>query len=444
MLKRILVVIVVLTLLGAAVLVVVAPKASELIAMMNAPTEVAKVRIQRAEPSTLIETVSAPGEIEPFTKVDISAEISARITELPFRSGERVKAGDVVVRLDARQLDAVLTSAKARREEERYRLQSEKSRLEGVRSTLDFAQRTLDRQTALVATGDVSQKAVDDAMERVRDLESSVNAALHTISQLESSLAAADAEISRAEEERAKTTITAPFDGQITQLNAEVGELVVVGTMNNPGTKIMTIADLSQMILVARVAESDVAVLEVGQSAQVRINGYMGRVFRGTVERIDLQRTVLADGTGHFKTRVRLDLEGTLVRSGHLANVDVEIAAHQGITVPSQAIVERLVEEIPEWTTHPLVDRAKKMSSVVYRFVDGKAVCTPVRPGPSDLTDTLVAEGLSEGDMVIVGPYKALEKLKHDEVVLDELAEAAATEPATAPAATAPSDGVGE
>ena len=101
--------------------------------------------------------------------------------------------------------------------------------------------------------------------------------------------------------------------------------------------------------------------------------------------------------------------------------MDIEISSHNGIMVESQAIVRRLIEDLPEDLTRdqPLIDRTKRTVDAVYLMVDGKSVFTPVRSGSSDLTSTLVEEGLAEGDLVIIGPYKVLEEIKHDENVRD-------------------------
>ena len=377
-----------------------------------------EVRAQSAAIEQLIETVSAPGEIEPLTKVDISAEVSSRIEQLPIREGDEVKRDDVVVRLDDRDLKAALKSRKAQREAERFRLQSEQASRVGIMTHLDFARRNLDRQSQLYDTGDVSRSNLDDAQDRVADLEASVEAITHAISVIESSLAVADANIDRAEDALTKTTIRSPIDGIVTQLNAEIGEVVMLGTMNNPGTVIMTIADLSRMILNARVAETDVARIAEGQNAKVHINAYRDRVYNGVLRTIALQRTTELDGTGYFETEIELDLQGERIYSGLVANVDIEIAQHDGVVVESQAIVERIVDDLPaEVRKSPLIDQRKRIINVVYRIVDGKAVCTPVERGPSDLTHAVLLKGVEVGEQVIVGPYKVLESIKHDQLV---------------------------
>ena len=395
-----------------------------------------EVRCEAASTRTLVETVSAPGEIEPLTMVEISSEVSARIEELPFREGDRVSKGDVIVRLDDVDLSAALKASEAMRDGERFRLQSEQARLDGLLKTLAFAKKTLKRQSALFETGDVSRSALDDAQERVGDLEASVEASTHAISVIESTVAASEADILRAEDALTNTVMRSPIDGLLTRLNAEVGEVVLVGTMNNPGTVIMTIADLRRMIHNARVAESDIARVQPGHKARVHINAYPDEVFPGVVRNVALQRTTLLDGTGYFETEIEIQLEsGRTIYSGLMANVDIEIAEHEGIVVESQAVVERLVDDLPTAVRrHPLINRRKRATSVVYLVVDGKAVCTPVKPGASDLTHSIVLEGLDEGAEVIVGPYKVLEQIKHDELVkLEEKDEADEASPPSSP-----------
>lgn len=406
------------TVVGGALLA--GPKLQAALSALKPEPSRTEVRLEILEPRTLVEFVSAPGEVEPRTKVDISALVSARIEDLPLREGDEVRKGDVIVRLDDRDLQAVLESAKARRDGERFRLESERARLGGLLNTLAFARKELQRQQDLYETGDVSRKIFDNAEERVVDLESSVNATHYSLSVIESSLAGSESDITRAKDGLDNTVILAPMDGLITALNMEVGEQVL-GTFNNIGSTIMTIADLSRMILKAHVAESDIASLKEGQAAKVHINAYPDVVFSGTVTQIALQRSTSSDGSGIFETEVEIDLQGRRIYSGLTANVDIDIATHEGLVVPSQTIVERMVEDLPdEIRRSELVDQSKRTTSVVYRVVDGKAVCTPVKPGPSDLTHTVILEGLSAGDAVITRPYKVLEKIKDGELVKEE------------------------
>ena len=371
-----------------------------------------EVRVQQVGRDELIEVVSAPGEIEPNVKVDVSAEISARIIELPFREGEAVRQGDLIIRLDAREFQARLESTMARRDAQRFQMQSEQSRIAGPLASLENARSFLVRQESLYNSGDISRQTLDDARNRVSGLAAQAEAAKLSISVLESTLAAAEAEIDQAQKGLDRTIMRSPIDGVITILNAEVGELVMVGTMNNPGTVIMTIADLGKMRLNARIAESDIAQVEEHQPAIIRINAYQDIEFDGVVDRIALQRSLDRDGSGFFKTEVQLVLEGRQIYSGLAANVDIEIAVHNGIVVPSQAVIDIKLSDLPTRLLQDrLVDRSRRTITAVYKVVDGKAVLTPVKVGPSNLSDTIISKGLVLEEKVVIGPYKSLEKL---------------------------------
>jgi HlyD family secretion protein len=377
------------------------------------------VRVQIVARESLLEFVSAPGEIEPNIKVDVSAEIAARIVHLPFREGEAVSKDDVIIRLDAREFEARLESAEARRDAKSFQLQAEQSSIAGPKASLANARVFLKRQESLFETGDIARQNLDDARNRVSGMIAQVESAQLSISVVESSLAAAEAEIAQAQKGLDRTVMRSPITGVITILNAEIGELVMVGTMNNPGTVIMTIADLTRMRLDARVSEADIARIETHQPAVVRINAYPKEEFEGSVERIALQRSLDRDGSGFFKTEVQLELNGRRIYSGLAANVDIEIANHEGLVVPSQTVLDIKTDDLPmSHLNDPLVDRSRRTQTIVYRVVDGKALMTPVEIGPSNLASTIISKGLAVDDTVIVGPYKALEKLKDGEAVL--------------------------
>ncbi|MBY0312710.1 MAG: efflux RND transporter periplasmic adaptor subunit [Phycisphaerales bacterium] len=405
----------------------------------NKPTE---VRLEKVIKGELTRTISAPGQIEPKTSVKISAQVSARIVALPFRENEVVKKGDVIVRLDSRDVAAQLDSARAA-------LKGDEARLEGAQAALQQSQQERDRVRKLAATGDVAPSAVEQADANYLRAQSSLRAAEHAIEQ-------ARAQIVRAEKDLDNTTITSPMDGTITRLDAEVGELVVVGTLNNAGSVIMEIADLANMVLKARVDESNIVPVKENQLAKVFINAYGERVFNGVVERVELQRKVDRDNTGYFEVWVPIALDkGETLRSGLTANTDIMVETVRDVLVlPSQAVVDRKVDDLPKKVTdgNANINRANTYARVVYRVEDSdkttndgkkikKVIATPVQIGTSDLTRTAIIAGLKEGDLVVTGPFKALQSLRHDQEVIEESAEKAApvetpsgkpAEPATA------------
>ena len=379
------------------------------------------VRLSTAKKQTLVESVSAPGTVEPKRKVDVSAEVSARILELPLREGSQVKKGDVLVKLDGRDLNAALTSVEARRDGEKFRLESERSRIIGTRENLSNSKAQLARQANLYASGDVSKQALSDAETRTKDLEAQLNAAEQILSQLQKAIESSAALIEQAREALRRTIIISPIDGVVTSLTAEVGELVMVGTMNNAGTRIMTVADLGEMRLNARVSETDIARIVPGVSAEVFINAYKDQAFTGKVEEVALARTLERDGTSTFKVLVSLDLKGKVIPSGLTGNVDLNVASTDGIVVPSQAIVDRKVEELPKAVAKdPLVQKTKLTTPIVLVVKDGIVSLRPVVSGASNMSDTIVVQGLKEGETVVTGPYRSLESLKEGDRVKEE------------------------
>ncbi|MFO8008128.1 MAG: efflux RND transporter periplasmic adaptor subunit [Candidatus Brocadiia bacterium] len=395
------------------------------------------VRVARPERGDLTETVSAEGEVEPKTKVEISARVSARIDELPYDQGDEVSRGSVLVELDATDLRAALRSAEAHRaaraaqiEVEQARLAGQRAAIEGTRATLIQARRDLQRKRTLLESADVSQADVDLVESRVKELEARLESARRTLRAselnlevLESNLEAAEAEVERARDALSYTTIASPLAGVVTRVHAEVGETVIPGTMNNPGTVIIEVADLSKMLLVAEVHERDVGRIEVGQRVQGKIHACPDEEFEGTVDTIALSADVAQQGGRYYETEILLKLDGRRVPCASTAEAEIETRYHRDVLrLPTQAILARRVDEVPLKIreNNPNLDADKTYTTVVYRIMDGKAVVTPVDVGPSDETHTVVLGGITETDHIIVGPYKVLEGLKHEQKVRDE------------------------
>ncbi len=388
----------------------------------NAEQDAEPVRIEPARRGDLIRTVSAPGSIEPRTLVKISSQVSAKVLAVPFREGDTVHKGDVILRLDPQNLVAQLESAKAS-------LRSEEARLDGAEADLINARIEYERLRQLVETGDAPQSELDAA--EARFLRARSNRKV-----IEASIEIARANIARVEKDLENTVISSPIDGTVIALNTEVGETVIVGTINNPGSIVMEIADLAEMLVKAQVDETNIAAVRVGQPATVYINAYDEEEFRGKVEKIGRKRMISNAGTGYFIVEVALELAGgrTLL-SGLTASVDIEVEPFFGVVkVPSQAVINVRVEDLPDDIRDAdLVDNEKTFTDIVYRMIDGRAIATPVRKGPSDLTHTVVLEGLEPGEPIVIGPYRVLDPsrgdfLKHEQAIRDANADQKATD----------------
>jgi HlyD family secretion protein len=405
------------------------------------------VRVEHPKQGELVEFVSAPGEIEPKTNVEISAKVSARIVALPYDEGDTVTCGDpnanppippsVLVRLDSKDLETRLTSAEAGRaaqvaqaEVEKARIASQRASITGTEASLKQAERDLDRKRELLASKDIAQATFDQVSAQRDELKAQLEAAKQTLLSaqlnlevLKHNLEAADAGIEQAREAISNTVITSPINGTITRLDAEVGEMVIMGTMNNPGTVIMEVADLSTMLLVAQVDEADVGKLALGQKATVYVQAFPDEEFEGTVDSIALKHRLSSSGTKYFRTEILLHGDVKKLYSGLTAHVDIETIKHENVLyVPSPAVLGRPVDDLPlEIRENSAeVDKNKTYATVVYRYVDGKAVITPVKIGQSNLTHTIIESGITEEDKIVVGPYKVLESIRNDQMVQDE------------------------
>jgi HlyD family secretion protein len=424
------------------------------------------VRVETATSGSLVEIVSAPGEIQPFVKVSISARVVAPIVAIPFDEGATVTKGkqpdgsdaSVLVNLDDKNYVAALNSAKSRRDAQKSQIDVADARLGASRAQIAAqkfmvtdAERDLRRQVGLLGTKDVSQSIVDSAQTKVDNLKAMVDSADAQLKSDEANLVvmqhqlkAAEADVARAEDDLTYCTIKSPIDGVVTRRKAEVGEMVVTGTMNNAGTVILEVADLSQMMMFARIDETSIANVKVGQHAKVRIQAFPDEIFDGTVETVALARnddsssmgrSSSAEGsTRYFEAKIRLKTEGRRIPSGLASDADIETKSHHGVRVPSQSVLGRPTDGLSaDARSKPEVDPSKSIATVVYRYLDGKAVATPVKVGPSDETHTLILSGLKEGDPVIVGPYKILETLADGQQLQKEAPPT--TRPTTQPAA---------
>ena len=439
--RRIVIITVIIT------LVVVVVIGAMIKSITKSAEEGAEVRIEQPQRGELVECVSAPGQIEPKTKVAISAKVSARIIELPYDEGDVVTRGkpqatpavpaSVLVRLDAKDLESQLRSAQAghasqvaQLEVEKANIASQRASLKGLAEALKQAERELRRKKGLFESQDISQSTFDEAQYKADEQKARYEAAGHSLQAAERTLVvlkhnldAADARVVQAQEALSYTTITSPIDGVLTRLNAEVGELVMTGTMNNPGTVIVEVADLSQMLLLAEVDEADVGRLKAGQLATVYVQPFSDDKFKGVVDSIALTHSISSSGTKCYRTEILLEANEKQLYSGLTAHVDIETRKHTDVLkVPSQAVLGRPVDDLPLEIREnsPQVDKSKTYATVVYCYVDDKAVVTPVETGPSDMTHTIIVSGISDDDKIIVGPYKVLESLAHDQKVRDE------------------------
>lgn len=423
----------------------IGPKIAERVAAQQAEARGPEVDVEPVGVGELVRVVTAPGSVTAKTQVNISARVSAKIIDLPYEAGDEVREGDVIVRLDAEDLEARLESARARLLADEASLKaaeaqliSETAALVGTLASYNKSVADLERAQELHGHGDISEAALDQAMAE-RDLQkagyearkASLEGVRANVEAARARVRVAQADVDQANEALGYATIMSPMDGVIVNVFSKVGE-VALGTISNQGAVIMQIADLSEMLVRARVAEVDVAQVSEGQQAKVYINGYANETFGGTIRRIALGNQIASDGTSFFDTEIALHLEeGRRIFAGLTANVDIEVETLTDVmVVPSQAVVDRRVDELPPRVrdSSTALDMERTFTRAVFVHEDGKAMLRPVRIIASNLYNTAIEAGLEMEEEVIVGPFKAIQSLAHDESVRIRGAEDEATE----------------
>lgn len=362
-----------------------------------------EVDIQQAELGTISSRVKATGEITPEKKVEISAKVVGEIINLPVVEGQEVSAGQLLVEIERDLYEAARNQAHAALRQSEVSVRRQEVQL------LD-AQRNHRRVSKLNEEGLVSQEALDDAQLAVDTAEVELEAQKHAVAQYRSAL-------DRAEDDLRRTSIRSPMDGILIQLDAEQGETVVPGSTNLPGSVIMTVADMSRLLAEVEVSEVDVVDVELGQTAEIKVDALGDEPQIGHVVEIATSgRKDQTQGTIRFAVKVAIEDPDSDLRPAMTAKVDILTATVEDVVaIPIQAVVKRYLDDEGVEVDKDDVDGEEH--DVVYTITDGKTVATPVTTGVSDDLWVEVEEGLDAETEVIAGPYRTLKNLEHDEAV---------------------------
>ena len=398
---------------------------------IKAQQERAKGTLVVVEPAAmgeLIRTISAPGVVAPKNTANISSRVSAKIEKIHVDVGDQVEEGQILVELDKQDWLAALDASKARLAADEASLKSieaslasDEARIVGARASYTFALTDLERQQELFASGDISQQNLDNARTEVDRTKSTYEAAMKNLDAARANIEAARARVdaSRAEVERSQRnveycTVRAPFSGVITVRRANEGE-TALGTIQNLGTTLMVLDDMSELQVDARLAETDSPRVSIGQKVRVFINGYPDQSFEGEVRRVGLStQRWQQDNTFYIECEIVVDVRGKRVASSTTSNVEIEIETIKDlIVVPSQAVLDKRVDALPQKLRegHPLIDKDKTFAKIAMLYKDGKIEYVPVKTVASNITKTAITEGLSVGDPLVVGPFSALQSL---------------------------------
>ncbi len=374
------------------------------------------VQVEHPSRGKIVETITAPGTIELVEEADIASQMVGQVTEVLVKKGAIVKEGDLLVKLDDRD-------AKARLESTDARIKRLRSAIAMAKADLEKASRDLKGYRKLADRGFSTPSEVNDGATLVAKTQAALEMSEH---DLEESLAARGSTV----QALTWTEIRAPIAGTVIDLDVEVGEVVIAGTTNLPGTVLMTIGDMSRMRVRADVDETDVALLESGQPAHIYLHADQDNPIAGTVDLIAPRGTKVGDVVS-FETLIDVRGHHAASRPEMTATVEIEVKrAADVLGLPVQAVVHRRLKSLPDtrlfrdWIASQPVkpsekgrDQESRYVQVVFVMKDGLAWARPIETGISDLEHIEVVGGIGLKDQVIVGPFRVLDELKDGQPV---------------------------
>ncbi|MSO81932.1 MAG: biotin/lipoyl-binding protein, partial [Acidobacteria bacterium] len=217
--------------------------------------------------------VSASGKIQPQRQINVSANTMGRVTRLAVREGERVRTGQFLLEIDPRSLEGQLQRGEASVAAARSSLQQARTGVDQARATLGLARQNLKRQDELWKEGLTTRESLERAQNDVDVREAELKAREQEIQTREEQVKQEQASLSTTRYTLSQVVISSPMDGIITRRNIEEGENVMVGTMNNAGTVLLTIADMSVIEAEVEVDETDIPTVALGQDARILMSG---------------------------------------------------------------------------------------------------------------------------------------------------------------------------
>ncbi len=393
----------------------------------------AKVETGQVVRRDLTAQVNCSGTIQPKRKVDVSANAMGTIVELAVVEGQTVQQGDLLMKIDPNQYTAAVKALEAT-------IRSSRADLKLAEASLDRTRQELQRSEELHTEGLASEENLVAARTDTRIEEARVEAARHRITQYQANLA-------KAHHDLTKVTITAPMTGVITRLNVEQGENAIMGTLNNPGTVLLVIADLGTMEAWVEVDETEVVKVSLGQAAEIEIDAFPGDVFQGVVTEIgnSPQRVRTGSSREAVDFEVKITLSETLpnIRPGLSAKAEIEVANRlDALAVPLGAVTVRDYPLDSRDIRRYSGARARKQKAAleqygfqarpvkrdsslngtdeitpeetegVFILQDGFVKFMPVEIGIAGEDDFEVLTGLTAEQEIVTGPFRILRELK--------------------------------
>jgi HlyD family secretion protein len=389
------------------------------------------VTTEKAVRKTILQTVSATGKVQPETEVKISPEVAGEIIDLPVADGMGIKKGDLLVRIKPDSYKALL-------EQQEAAISSAKATNLQQKATMLKCEQDLKRAEDMYAKKTISIQEYNNAQAASDVAKNTYESSLHEIER-------AQAGSSQARDQLSKTTVYSPINGTVTILNSKLGERIVA-TGQFAGTEVMRVADLSRMQAVIDVNETDVPNVKIGDKANVKIDAYGDRKFKGTVAQIGNTGKTTGSGTQeevtNFEVKINLEREDVLLRPGLSCTADIETnMVKDAVAVPMQAVTIRTgdsnlsPEEIEKKKLKTVArdkgdnnadyvnerqekaaqrEEREKLAKVVFLKKGGKAQSVKVTTGISDDTYMEIKTGVQPGDEVISGSYSAISRKLKD------------------------------
>jgi len=373
--------------------------------------EIIIVQTEKVERRDITQTVTATGKIDPEFKVVITPEVSGEIVYLPVKEGQRVRKGDLLLKIKQDQYLAQRDRAVANLQSAKASLAIQKIQLKKIESDYNRVQELFKKGLS----SEVELEAIKAQYETAR---AQVLAAESTVQQME-------AAVKEANENLAKTVITSPMDGIVSQLNVKLGERVL-GTGFTQGSNLMTIADLSKMVAVVDVDENDVVLISIGDTAKVKVDAFPGKVFKGIV--YEIGNTAKSKGLGtqeevvNFEIKIRILDSNVDLKPGMSCNAEIMTDTRTNVlAVPIQSVTirgkEAISKEEKKSDEEEIVTVEKKKEDLDTKALEGvfiienaKAKFVKVKTGISDDTYIEIIEGLKGGEEVVTGSYRAISR----------------------------------
>ena len=351
-----------------------------------------QVEIQKVELKLIKSSILASGTLTYREQVQLRSEVIGQVTELHVEEADQVKKGDLVITLDPKTYQAQVEQAEAR-------VRIQEIAIERQRLLIQTLSDRFDRQKKMFAKNLVDE----DSYEAI---ESELSLARVDLRSLQESLAQARAALDQSEELLSKTRIRSPIDGVVIQLDVKVGETVIAGTTNIPGSTMMVIADPSESLTEVQVDEADIAQVREGQAADIFAAAYPDTPLSGTIQSIaSVARQTQGQASLSFLVKILLDEQDVMtIRPGMSVRADIYTeSSEETLAVPVQAVL--LDEDTDD------EEKGKKEQTYVFVMQAGKAVRRDVTTGISSDSDQEIVAGLKEGELVVSGPFRVLRHL---------------------------------